>query len=402
MLCACMVQSAFCQLQIKGKVTDSVTGKPLSGVSIFFSQTSIGTVSDDQGDFTIENIPQGKYKIIVSSLNYLPFIGIIETNRLTGQFSVRLQPSVNVLKEVVVQAFDKDGWAKWGTYFTFYFIGASSLARHCKLMNPEVIKFSYSKKTKMLTAFADDKIIFENRELGYRIQYVLTRFAVDFTASVFEYAGYPLFEEMKADRPSTQLKWDSARIHIYKGSMLHFMRSLQSSRLKEEGFEIRLVNIVSDEEKIRVKKIYKLFQQMESSGIQARLAIDLDSLDYYTKVVKLSDDDNKVTLLRQLPESSLIFKTDFAPDARYFYYEGRLNIRYLHKKEPVEYTRISLKKPNKNYITSDIVFPFQRGVEVYQNGLFYNGEDLFNDGFWTWSEKLSTMLPSDYWPSGSK
>ena len=57
---------------LKGKIIDIDNQLPLQGANIIIKSTSIGTVSDKDGYFTIENIPNGNYIIVISYIGYKP------------------------------------------------------------------------------------------------------------------------------------------------------------------------------------------------------------------------------------------------------------------------------------------------------------------------------------------
>lgn len=403
----CLVQFAISQAKLTGKVIDTGTKQPLAGVSVFLSNTSIGTVSNEKGEFLIQHIPPGKFELIASSLNYETYVTTLQSVHVPVVLTIQLKPVSNVLKEVVVESYDKDGWAKWGDYFKTNFIGTTSINRNCTLINPDVVRFRYSYKTNTVRAFAHEKLIFKNESLGYTIQYLLSKFEFDISANTFKYVGYPLFENMIPANADEQKKWESARLHTYQGSLMHFVRSLFSNQLIEEGFEVRAMKKVTDEEKKRVRKLYKQIEEISKSLNNKEVGAffqDKDSLEYYQKVMKLPGDEYKVVLNHLIARDSLVFPIDASvePGAALFEFDDYLHITYLHKKEPYEYVRFLLKRPDKDYISSDITLPFQKGVSIYKNGASFYGENIFTDGFWAWSEKLATMLPADYRPDEKK
>ena len=55
---------------VKGKVIDINSQLPLAGANIIIKSTSIGTISDDDGYFSIKYIPNGNYSISVSYIGY--------------------------------------------------------------------------------------------------------------------------------------------------------------------------------------------------------------------------------------------------------------------------------------------------------------------------------------------
>ena len=60
-----------------------------------------------------------------------------------------------------------------------------------------------------------------------------------------------------------------------------------------------------------------------------------------------------------------------------------------------------MKKPDTDLIASELSLIAEQSIKVYKNGQYFSGENLLTEGFWAWSEKLSTLLPSDYWPAGT-
>src|SRR5215217_9592942 len=62
---------------IKGKITDEKNGSGLPGVSILIQGTNNGTVTDPDGNFSL-NASDGSYKLVVSFIGYTPKIVPIE------------------------------------------------------------------------------------------------------------------------------------------------------------------------------------------------------------------------------------------------------------------------------------------------------------------------------------
>jgi hypothetical protein len=386
------------QFRIEGKVIDSVTEKPLGAVNIFLSHTTIGINSNDKGEFQLGNLKQGKYELVVSSLNYKDYIISIQINQKNDPFLIKLKPSANILQEVVVESYDANGWDKWGDQFRLNFIGANLLARNCNLLNPEVVKFKFNIKTNRLRVFSNEKLIFENRALGYKIYYLLTKFELDFNTKSFSFKGYPLFEELKPKKPKEATKWMQARKETFKGSMRHFIRSLYADQLEQDGFEIREVRTVTNIEKNRVNERIRLLQENAGKGDSAIYKLDKDSLDYYIKVNLLNYGDTKVTLNKLIARDSIVFNTNSSldPTSRSVYFEGLLQIIYLNKKMPYEYLKAVPNLTGNDNLRTDIYLRQNKSISIYQNGTYYSGLDLFTDGYWSWSEKVATMIPSDY------
>ncbi|MDX1285886.1 MAG: SusC/RagA family TonB-linked outer membrane protein, partial [Draconibacterium sp.] len=83
---------------IQGKVTDE-NGEPLIGASVVIKGTTLGTVADLDGNYTLNNVPAGEVTLIVSFIGYSP----MEVTATSGStVNITLQEDVVGLDEVVV------------------------------------------------------------------------------------------------------------------------------------------------------------------------------------------------------------------------------------------------------------------------------------------------------------
>lgn len=390
-----MVQLQAQAYVLTGKVTDAGTGNPVAGASVFFSNTSIGTATNDKGVFTLHNIPSGKLDLVVSSLGYETYFETINAGSTTNELAIKLKAKANELANVVVGTYEKDGWTKWGKDFLNDFIGTSSNSFNCIIKNREIIKFRYSQKRNYLEAFADEPLLIENRALGYTIRYKLEAFTHDFKGGMISYYGFPLFEEMQGNARKTK-KWQENRKDVYYGSMMHFMRCLFANKILENSFEVRKLVKKENLEKKRVQALYKYLAGADGNGnFEERLP--KDSVTYYNKVLR-QPDANNILYTQILPGDSIAYAEDSVTAGVAF--DDYLQITYKNKKVPAEYSqRISLRdQPVSSYITSTIYLVNRRPVYVSHIGAYYSPQDLLSSGYWGWSEKICNMLPFDYWP----
>ena len=381
------------QSLLKGKIMDSKTKIPVTGASIFLSNTSIGTNSNDKGEFSL-NIPAGSYELIVTSLNYDTYILQLEPGNFQSDITVILNEAPKILPDVIVESYDKNGWSKWGKYFTSNFIGNTNATKKCNLKNPEAVKFKFNENTNSLRAFTNDVLLFENQELGYRIKYVLLNFKIDFNNNSFKFAGHPAFENLVPKSEKEQQKWMANRAEVYAGSLRQFMKSLYNDRLEAEGFEIRPVVSISEIEKARVAEINKRIASMEEVGGNPKLRMNKDSLSYYQDVFNLAPGDNTIALNKKIKRADIVKSTK--TDAVLLNFEGVLRVTCTLKKTPVEFYVTVQRNSHSKYTSTDINLPQKTAVIVYKNGTYFSGENFLVDGFWSWSEKLATMLPNDY------
>ncbi len=67
--------SGFSQTVLKGKVISEDSKLPLPSVSVYINNTTLGAVTNDQGQFLIDHIPQGKFKLASLRLSARKKIG---------------------------------------------------------------------------------------------------------------------------------------------------------------------------------------------------------------------------------------------------------------------------------------------------------------------------------------
>ncbi len=65
-----LCQLTFGQNEIGGIITDGSNNKPLAGATVFVIEQNKGTVTDNNGNFRITGLPNGKFKIQASFLGY--------------------------------------------------------------------------------------------------------------------------------------------------------------------------------------------------------------------------------------------------------------------------------------------------------------------------------------------
>jgi hypothetical protein len=386
--------SIFCsflvygQNDLKGIVVDE-KNNPVPNASVFLSNTSVGTKAGDDGNFVL-TIPAGKYDLVVSSVGYQTYTQTITGGQLPGFLTVQLKLKAPELETVFIEPFEKNGWEKWGLFFTQNFIGTSANALDCRIKNKEAVRFRYSKASKQLVAIAMEPLVIENKAMGYTITLQLEGFSYDFNTRYLLYTGYALFNEMQGSR-NRMRNWKKAREDAYSGSQMHFMRSVYLNRIREEGFEVRRLRKIKNEEKQRVKDIYASRSQRTPGGVLIVAKLSPDSTGYYERILE-QDDYFDVIGKDLLPGDSIAYAINSTTAGLEF--EDYLLITYKKSPAPAEFTRQFPKAGSS--MTSHITLINHVGVQVESNGNYYNPADLLSSGYWAWSEKMSMMLPFDF------
>lgn len=153
--------------QIRGKVIDSASQKPLVNASVFINSTSISTTTNEKGEFTIDKFPSGKFDLVISFVGYQTLLTNI-TLPANDFLTISLKPKDDMLGTVVVPSYEKNGWERWRFLFTSLFIGTTKLSGDCKIKNPKDIRFSYSENHRIVRAYSVEPLTIINKALGYK------------------------------------------------------------------------------------------------------------------------------------------------------------------------------------------------------------------------------------------
>jgi hypothetical protein len=334
------------QFSISGKIVDSATKEPLSSASVYCQNTTIGTTTNKEGEFSLQ-LKSGGYELIISYTGYqTKQIRITNTdNRIPDIEMIKEEKS---LGEVIIKTSNevKDGWEKYGTFFIEHFIGVTPNAAKTTLMNPEVLKFYLLKKSNKLRVLATEPLQIQNKALGYNLRYQLDSFIYYYNTNINSYRGFCLYTEMEAE-DSLKKVWATNRERAYAGSKLHFMRSYYDSAMVEEGFSIDMLDEVNDKKFNAVKDVY---DTLYYGALDSTMQIEIG-------------------------------------------YPRKISITYAKKKPEPEYIK-QFKLP-KNVSIQISYIDMTDAIAIKENGYYYDQKDWINQGYWSW-KNLADQLPYDY------
>jgi CarboxypepD_reg-like domain len=337
---------AKAQFNVSGVILDSASREPLAAASVFCQNTTLGTTSNKQGEFSL-SLESGGYDLIFSYTGYkTQTIRVSDNNKL----EVLLIKEDKSLGEVLLKnSFEvADGWAKYGDFFTKNFIGATPNADQCVLTNPEVLKFLFYKRTNRLKVLATDALQITNKALGYTMRYQLDSFVYFYNTNINSYRGYCLFSEMEGS-DSLKKIWSANRSKAYFGSKLQFMRSYYDSTLTEDGWIIDMLNEDNDK---KFSKITNPYDTTYYGGMDSTMQIEI----WYPRKIS-------ITYTKKGPEPEYLKKMGLPKSVPY----------------PISYIDI------KDWIA------------ITENGYYYDQKDWVNQGYWSW-KNLGDLLPYDYLP----
>lgn len=180
---------------ISGVVLDDDTGEPIPTVNVFLDGTTLGTSTDKNGEYKINYIPTGSYKIIASMIGYEKKGLVISLVAMqTIEINFQLVPYSYELDEISITTERDYDWIDDAERFQNQILGTSINSRDCEIVNREVLKFSNSDDVRLM-AEASEPLEIMNNALGYKIIFDLVEFRL-FNNNDVNYYGYIRFEEL--------------------------------------------------------------------------------------------------------------------------------------------------------------------------------------------------------------
>jgi hypothetical protein len=198
-----------------------------------------------------------------------------------------------------------------------------------------------------------------------------------------------------AGREKQKRRWAANRVTAYNGSIQHFMKSLYHNQLAAEGYEVRRMFKQENTEKIRIRAIYKAHidsQRAKGDVITMNFG---DSTAYYDRIMRQPDQLDIVSP-GVLTADSLL--TPASGEMKTLFFENYLYITYKNEKEEPGYIRSFFEQRMPYFQRSTIFLPTLTPISIDSIGNFSPLLAITSYGYWSWSEKIANMLPSDYKP----
>jgi len=326
---------------ITGTISDAETGLPISGVNIYLANTTHGTTTDAEGLFELEVTENNL--LIISHVSY-------EVQLIPAQagLTIQLKPQTNSLDEVAITVKPDKIWKRNLKRFRREFFGESSWGRACAIENPWVLDFANEKN--VFTASTNQLVKITNKKTGYLIRVYLEKFEQkngDITIS-----ARPFFESINDN-------YAKIRETTFLGSKRHFLHALQFGDLKEEGFRVNQVKLVSSSQSFEVGKLMKAKDLIDE---------DMLTLGGYVEVKYMNEKmlGNQVVLRSQsasnFGKASASSQSGSVPQASYL-----LNLT--------------------------------ERVKINEHGLVEKPNTLIDFGYWSTDERAGHWLPHDYFPA---
>lgn len=445
----------FCGFgKITGRVFDAATKEPIVGASIYINNSTVGTTSNKDGYFEITQNVQPPFTLVISNIGFVSQSRQIEKQEV--YLEILLKEQQTLLNEVQIVPGAKDPWEEYGHIFIKEFIGYSSFAKQCKILNPQVMSFYYDIDQNQLKAFSNAAIKIENKALGYLIDYWLDDFVIDYNSKSTFYKGYSFFTEQTPKNNKQREAWQNNRNLSYLGSLNHFLRSLYRNNIASAGFEMRTLirfrgrdygkfvplwsDTITNDPLILEKQITAQFLKIDpqltlldstvslvknyfAKDPQLPLKINIPvsneesgqwfifrksmgekmAVSFYDTLQKAPNPHKFTTNLIPNYDDYVyqVLYTDLVPidsvrtfknDTFTLAFNNFLMIRYKNETVEKEY---AINERLKNGTMQESVISMRQPVTIFDNGNYQNTYDLFLEGYWSF-EKLDKLLPIDY------
>lgn len=216
---------------VVGTVRDAQSHEPLAFTNVFLANTTLGDAANEQGEYLLENVPTGSYQLVISRIGYKMFVtDVTVLPKKSTTVHVELEVESIQGEEISVEAQNPRDWRRDFKEFKRQFLGESSNAKKCKILNPDVLTFERDAVANALRARADSILIVENRGLGYRIEIILDQFQwSDFGGRYFV---YPKYSPLDAKHANQAKRWQAARKHTFETSMRGFFASMAQNEFR--------------------------------------------------------------------------------------------------------------------------------------------------------------------------
>lgn len=228
---------AFSQI-FRSLLADINTKEQISDAFIFISNSSISTVSDSEGQFSIDRTHLPTSDIVITHINYeTKYLLPKEVFKVVD--TIFLSPAKYEIEEVVLKSKGSRKRKKWLRRFTKSLLGNTKNATGTKLMNPEVVLFQ--EKERKLNAYTSDYLIFNNETLGYKIWFFLSDYSLEKDDDVM-YSGKVYFEDHNNLKPQ-QL---ANRNAVFERSSRKFFIDYTSENYDSTQYGVAIATLEND------------------------------------------------------------------------------------------------------------------------------------------------------------
>jgi hypothetical protein len=223
---------------LKGTIYAQDTKDVIISASVYFNGTSVGVLTDQAGKFQLDISNYRSMPLTISAIGYY---SVSQKDFSSDKpMTIYLKPKVFELNEVVVREKSHARERRENlTIFRNEFLGTTSNSLRCDILNEKDIRFISDNDNDTIKAFAINPILINNKALGYKITYYLDKFEYNKRNASFFFEGNVTFTKDSTIDYKDEKILERKRESAYRGSRMHFFRSLWVDDLKSAGFTVK-------------------------------------------------------------------------------------------------------------------------------------------------------------------
>lgn len=359
--------------KISGHVFSTDTKNPIAFLTVFIANSTIGTTTDEQGYFVIDELRPGSYELVFRHLSYdISKEKIILSDNEELNIEVKLDIKTINIEEIVKSPDYLRRRKDFRTFKRLFLGGISNMT--IKLLNPEDLFFYYNPEKNELTAFAKGPINIVNKMLGYKITYYLDFFRYYEKEAYYTFSGSAYYEDLKPGIFIQEINWRKNREACYRGSLMEFLRSLYDSTYINKGYAVGgVLNIKDSPDSVDTA----LFDEIKSMN-------NPDSLSSLYKIVQKQN--NVIRYFPNLKYDKFVSQQEGSNEKRLAFMQT-LNISF-----GLNFSRNYLNDMSSSLTLNEDYIMFDG------NGNIFPPLGLVSHGYFASKRNLRYMLPIDYYP----
>jgi len=355
-----MTSTVYAQT-ISGTITDAGSGNAVAGATVFIANTTISTVTDASGSYTLSNPPQQTFEVVAVHDGYAPAALQAQKDDTGASFAISQAPpldppdgATDMSRKDLLEFFESTAfsWTKFSS--------------DVELINPDVLQMTHDAANNVMRVTTNAPFEFQNDALGYKVR--IYDFQLGGNQIGYGWQGFALYIPLQPQKSKDTKNWNKNRETAYEGSLRHFLAALAAENLKKQEWQAFFVDgpgSLPDENPVAEAGLRSMY--------------------------------GEPTPIMYEGPSPTERKLDFAGwvGVRYFGSGGDSRVeRYVDRFWPVSQLSMAMKELNVTYFQ----LPELEAL-FHQTGVFLPSDSPPPQrfGYWTFF-RMADMLPNDFLP----
>ncbi len=345
LLLALFPGTLIAQFRLQGVVLDQQNLEPVPYATVYLNGTTIGTITNIEGKFTIEHAVAPSL-LVISHISYETQVHPISSNA-NNELKIKLKERTLELSSIEITDINLRNINL--LHFKNWFLGTDRWGSNAEIKNDSVLVF-YRQGEEEFRAVAKAPLLVEMPLLGYDLQVQLEEFIIRKTPDSktnCSILGYYYFKPYTTTNRLKIIKYEQNRRKAYYNSIQHFCRSLYSGQLEQNGYRLieKKENIEDKSYSYEVVKIDSCLRYIEGDqalicGFKNRRFIIHYYGDENGKPVDLSKEQGFQTTFSEIylmNDTCIICSDGIIPDNRRIVFGGFISNKRIGTYLPSDY-----------------------------------------------------------------